>query len=340
MAESQSPLIQQVLAGGNRQLQELAAGGLLPLSMEQLLPLQVTLARCEDAELSALAAQSLREVDPRLVAPFLERDASDEVLDFFALEVGHPLIVETVLRRRDTPRPLLVEMARRLPADLQEILLLRQDAILEEPEILDALEENRQITPYSQRRIVEYREHLLPQRSAFKGSIDVFEEAEAMADEALVAQVEAVRKLPSEGEVEDRFGLSEGQIRMLSVPARIKLTKGASRVMRGLLIRDTNSLVAISVLANNSLSDQELEHVSRSRSVCEEVLTAIAKKREWVGKYPVAKGLVCNPKTPLAISMRLLSRLSVRDLREIARDRNVPDALRSNSLRVYTAKQK
>ncbi|HEY0782469.1 MAG TPA: hypothetical protein VGE98_08450, partial [Thermoanaerobaculia bacterium] len=321
-------------------LQELAAGGLLPLPMEQLLPLQVTLARGEDVDISALATQSLRETDPRLAAPFLAREAEEEVLDFFALEVGHPLIVETILRRRDTPRRLLVEMARRLPADLQEILLLRQDAILEEPAILDALGENRQITPYTQRRIVEYREHLLPQRSFFRSSAEIIEEAEAMPEEVLAAEVEAVRQLPAEGEVEEKTGLSEGQIRMLAVPARIRLTKGASRVMRSILIRDSNSLVAVSVLTNNSLSDQELEQTSRSRAVCEEVLTFIAKKRDWVGKYAIARGLVGNPKTALNISMRLLPRMSVRDLREIGRDRNVPDALRSNALRLYTAKQK
>lgn len=340
MAESQNPLIEQVLAGGNRPLQELAAGGLLPLPMEELLPLQVTLARGLDTDISALATQSLRETDPRLVAPFLAREAADEVLDFFALEVAHPLIVETILRRRDTPRRLLVEMARRLPGDLQEILLLRQDAILEEPAILDALGENRQITPYTQRRIVEYREHLLPQRTAFRSAAEIIEEAEAMPEEVLAAEVEVVRQLPAEGEVEERTGLSEGQIRMLPVPARIRLTKGASRVMRSILIRDSNSLVAVSVLSNNSLSDQELEQTTRSRAVCEEVLTAIAKKREWVGKYAIARGLIGNPKTALNISMRLLTRMSVRDLREIGRDRNVPDALRSNALRLYTAKQK
>ena len=41
--------VEQVLAGGNRQLQELAAAGLLPLAPEQLIPLQVTFARSRDA---------------------------------------------------------------------------------------------------------------------------------------------------------------------------------------------------------------------------------------------------------------------------------------------------
>ena len=45
---------------------------------------------------------------------------------------------------------------------LQEALLLRQDAIVEEPLILDALERNPYLSPFSRRRILEYREHLLP----------------------------------------------------------------------------------------------------------------------------------------------------------------------------------
>ena len=73
---------------------------------------------------------------------------------------------------------------------------------------------------------------------------------------------------------------------------------------------------------------------------CEEVLEYISKRREWFGKYPIARAMVVNPKTPVAVSMRILPRLSVRDLREVGRDRNIPDAVRSSALRLYTIKQK
>ncbi len=339
MAVAANPLIEEVLSGGNRQLLELAAGGLLPLPPEQLLPLQVTLARGADAEIAERAAASLRTIDPRVASPFLAQDAGPAELAFFAAENTHPVVLETILRRRDVPRQLLVDLARRLSPDLQEMLLLRQDAIVEEPAILDALEANRQISQYTQRRVREYREHLLPQRSAAARA--AFAEAEErLSDEELSVAIAAVRRLPAEGEAEEHTGLSEGQIRMLSVPQRLRLTRGASRSMKQILLRDPNSQVAVAVLHHNNFSEQEMEQIARSRQVPEEVLLDVSKRREWVARYGICRSLVGNPKTPVAISVRLLPRISVRDLKLISRDRNLADAVRSSAARLYTIKSK
>lgn len=341
MADAQASLLDQVRSGANRQLQVLAASGFLPLAPEDLIPLQVQFARGQDAELAGKASEALRQVDVRVAAPFLERQAGEDVLAFFAVQISHPRLIETILRRRDVPRRLLVDLARRLPPDLQEILVLRQDAILDEPEILSALESNPQLSSYVQRRITEYREHLLPRdRTAFLASAPALEGAEEIDDAALAAAVAAVRSLPAEGEIEEKTGLSEGQIRMLSVPARLKLARGAPRNLRNLLLRDTNPQVACAALLFNNLSDQEVEQTAASRSVQQEVLDAIARKREWIGRYPVMKALIQNPRTPLALALKYVPRLAVRDLRDMAKDRNIPDAVRSMALRLYRIKQK
>jgi hypothetical protein len=337
VAESQGSLLEQVRSG-NRQLQVLAAAGRLPLPPEEMIPLQVELARGGDLDVARRASDSLRGMDPRIAAPFLERQANDQVLSFFAVESEHPLLLETILRRRDVPRALLMDLARRLPADLQEILILRQDAILEEPAILDALERNPQLSGYTQRRITEYREHLLPQGRRAPADRDSPEE---MSDEELAAVVEQVRREePAVGEVETQTGLSEGQIRMLPVPARLKLARGATRQLRTFLLRDNNVQVALAALLGNPLSDQEVEQAASSRAVAEEILEAIARKREWISRYNVAKLLARNPRTPLPISLRLVNRMSVRDLRDLGRDKNVADAVRSTALRLYRIKQK
>lgn len=338
MADGHDSLLDQVRSGANRQLQVLAASGLLPLPPEEMIPLQVELARGFDPEISRRAFETLKGVDARIAAPFLERQAGDEVLAFFAAETDHPRLIETILRRRDVPRPILVDLARRLPADLQEILILRQDAILDEPKILDALERNPQISGYIQRRITEYREHLLPQA---KRPVPLLpEEGEEISDVELVQIIEQVRQeAPPEGEVETETGLSEGQIRMLPVPARLKLARRASRQLRTLLMRDNNTQVALAALLGNPLSDQEVEQAAASRSVPEEVLEAISRKREWISRYNVAKLLLKNPRTPLPISLRLINRMSVRDLRDLGRDKNVADAVRSTALRLYRIKQ-
>jgi hypothetical protein len=339
VADSQASLLEQVRSGANRQLQVLAASGLLPVPPEELIPIQVELARGRDPELAQRATEALRSIDPRIAGPFLERQAFESVLSFFAAESSHPGLIEVIVRRRDVPRQVLKELARRVPPDLQEVLILRQDAILDEPAILEALEENPQLSSYTQRRIAEYRQHLLPrERGGTAGPVPA--PIEEMEEEDLVITLAAMKRaMPVEGEVEDQTGLSEGQIRMLPVPARLKLARGAGRVLRSFLLRDSNVQVALSALLSNNLPDQEVEQIANSRAVAEEILDAIARKREWISRYPVAKALVKNPKTPLPISLKLINRLAVRDLRDLGRDKNIPDAVRSTALRLYRIKQ-
>ena len=194
--------------------------GLLPLPPEELIPLQVELARGVDPEIANSAVESLRQVEPRIVVPFLERQAGAEVLGFFAAEVRHPLLLETILRRRDVPRRLLVDLARRLPADLQEALLLRQDAIIDEPAILDALERNPQLSVYIQRRITEYREHLLPQEPTPRAAPAARRSDEEMRDEELPAAIEKVASSgPAEGEIESGQGSPKGRSACCRSPA-------------------------------------------------------------------------------------------------------------------------
>ncbi len=331
MAEGGNTLIEQVRSGGNVELRRLAASGLLPLPPEELIPLQIELARSADSEIAKLADGALAALDPRMLARLVDHTPAFEVLAFCADRLRHPVVLEAILRRRDVPRPLLVVMARWLPADMQEILILRQDAIVEEPAILEALEENPQITVYTHRRILEYRQHLLPRAA-------IVQEIPEISEEAFVAAIEAVKVEPAAGEFDDLTGLSEGQIRLLPVPARMRLTRGASKTLRNILIRDPVAQIALGVIANNGIPDTEAEQIARNRAVCEEVLAMIASRREWISKYPIIKALVQNPRTPVVFSLRLVPRLSVRDLRDMGRDRNIPDVVRSTALRLYRIK--
>ena len=63
-------------------------------------------------------------------------------------------------------------------------------------------------------------------------------------------------------------------------------------------------------------------------SMSEEVLRVIAQNRSWTKNYNVILGLTKNPKTPLAMSLNFMPRLSNRDLQQLSVDRNVPEPLR------------
>jgi hypothetical protein len=335
-----NPLLEQVRSGASPELELLAAQGILPLSPEDLIPIQVQLAASPDALVAGYARDSLSAVEPRYATAFLAREAPPEVLRWFLLQHPDAVLVETVLRRRDVPRELLVEVAPQLSPDLQEVLLLRQDAIVDAPAILDALETNPRLSLYARRRILEYRQHLLPRDlHAEEAEEEEFPETEPgdLTPEDL-AEIERVRALPVQGEVDETTGLSEAQVHSLPVPVRIKLCRGASRTLRSILIKDTNRLVAMGVIANAAFTEDEVEQVAANRSMDDEVLGYIARRREWISRYGVCKALVLNPRTPVGISVRLVSRISVKDLKLLRKDRNVSEPVRSTAERLYRIK--
>lgn len=341
----QNQLLEQILSGRNRNLQVLAAQGLVPLEPEDLLPIQVALTGSPDAEIASHARATLERMEPSVAKDFVQRRAGERELRYFGLAAGVAELAEAVIRRPDVPRDLLADMAAEVSPDLQEILVHRQDAILDLPEILVALERNPELSNYAKRRIWEYREHLLPRdKVPKKKPEEVLAEADSITEEEVAEAIAEVKaKSAAEGDdsqtVDEEKNLSENDIRQLPVPMRIKFARNASRQLRTFLIRDANAQVAVTVITANAISDSEVEMIANSRNVCEEVLAQIPKNREWIRKYPIAKALVKNPKTRLPDALRLLPRMSVRDLRELAKDKNVADGVRQTALRLYQARR-
>lgn len=114
----------------------------------------------------------------------------------------------------------------------------------------------------------------------------------------------------------------------LPIIERMKLAMKGTKGQRAQLIRDSNKLVAAAVLSSPKLTESEVEAFAKMANVSEDTLRTIAMNRTWVKNYGVIAGLTRNPKTPAAISMHMLQRLNERDLKMLAIDRNVPEAVR------------
>lgn len=338
-------LAARVRSGDDPKLALLAAQGLLPLPPEDLVPLQVELAEGDDPDLAGLSSASLAALPSARVTGMIQHGAPREVLVWFARARHEPDVLEAVLRRRDVPRELLAELAEKVPARVQEVLLLRQDAILERPEILDSLERNPDLSAYSRRRIGEFRTHLLPRRK--EPPAEAADEPEARrgqepSDEEVLEAIEQVHGQPagSSAELDHQTGLSEVQVRLLPVPIRRKLARGASKTLRSILIRDPNPHVAVAALSEGGLSDGEAEQVAANRSVVGEVLEEIARRRDWVSKPKIMSALVHNPRTPAGVAVRLLPRVPARELASLAKDHNVSSAVRTQAARLYRMRRR
>jgi len=124
------------------------------------------------------------------------------------------------------------------------------------------------------------------------------------------------------------------QILRMSMAAKIKLALRGNRDARMILIRDTNKLLRRFVVLNPRMGEDEVIAVTRNKSVDEELLRMITERREWMRNYQVRLGLATNPKARLPIALRQLSTLGERDLRLIARSKNVPQAISAQARRL------
>lgn len=118
------------------------------------------------------------------------------------------------------------------------------------------------------------------------------------------------------------------RLALLDIGQRIKVAMLGSREERNVLIRDSNRIVASAVLSSPKLTESEVESIARMANVSDEVLRIVGTSRAWIKNYNVVSALTRNPKTPIAISLALLSRLSSRDVKMLSADRNVPEPLR------------
>lgn len=114
----------------------------------------------------------------------------------------------------------------------------------------------------------------------------------------------------------------------MGVPEKVKCAMKGTREMRAVLIRDPNRMVASAVLSCPKVNEAEVEAFAKMGNVSEDILRTIGNSRAWTKNYSVTLSLVKNSKTPVAMSMNLMQRLNESDVKRLATDRNVPEALR------------
>ena len=128
------------------------------------------------------------------------------------------------------------------------------------------------------------------------------------------------------------------RILKMGLKDRVKLAAKGDREARNILIRDPNRIVANAVIGNAKITEQEVEKIASMRSVPEDVLRQIAINRSWARNYTIVHKLAQNPRTPMANIISILTRLQLRDLQNLTKNRNVSDAVRKQALRLVTAR--
>jgi len=117
----------------------------------------------------------------------------------------------------------------------------------------------------------------------------------------------------------------------MSVSEKIKLATLGNREARTLLLRDSNRLVSLAAAQSPRITDGEILGLANSKTAGADVLRYIYENRDFLKTYAIRMALVHNPKVPLPTALKFLPTLQERDIKELARDRNVPATVQAQA---------
>jgi hypothetical protein len=346
-------LFQAILSGQvPRPVRLFAAQGLLPIPREDLFRLQAVLAADPDPELAAAATQSLQSEDVKTIVGWIEhQDVEPVVLDLLSRIRTEDQMWAAIAVHNRTSNETMRVLARHGAPLIQDIIMTNQVRLLAHLEILDDLRANPRVTQVLLRRVREFEEEFI--EKAISGQLIETEAAGTSIEEALAALRAIGAHIPREDampypisedpgvhEEAERLGLSTyGKLARMSVKEKVVVALLGGREERTILISSRNRLVVRAVLGSPKLTESEIERFAASRSVSDEAIRIIAGNRRWMQQYGVIQALSQNPKTPLQTALRLLPRLSVRDLARLARDRNINPVVRRRAQEFHSRRR-
>ena len=327
----------------------MAARGALPLPAVELATVLFALMHDPDAEVKDTARDSLQKLPDSVTETVLaDAESHPAVLSFFADQFEQDAEkLERIALNPSTADDTIAQLAALPHKNIVDIVSNNQERMMREPEIVEALGSN----PLTGRSVLE---RIL----SFLGADP---EADASADAASISDAEAEAALravlgESMGEYAGQFVAESGEdweniedlenvgvyqlIQKMTVFQKIQLARLGNKEARSLLVRDRNKLVAMSVVLSPKISDSEIIAIAQSRNVCDDVMRLIARGRDWTKNYQVKLALASNPKCPQPIAMQFINYLQDRDLRQLMRSRDVPQAISTHAQRILMKKGK
>lgn len=328
-----------------RRILEFAARGFVPLSPADLVRAVASIIAFGDPELLPLCEETFRSFEPEALAGAARATgARPEQLDGIARRTHDRRALEAILQHRGTASSTLVWLARRVPPELQDVLVTNQARLLAAPEIVESLFENPDLSTDIRRRADEFLEEFFLKKEREEGEplAEAEEAADTPAPEAAGAPPPAAGAPPAHAAEPDEEAVPKDvliRLTSLSVAQRIRVAFRGNREERLFLVRDTNRLVSTAVLKSPKTNEADAEAIANMKSVSEDVLRAIAHRREWMKKYSLMSAIVRNPRSPIDVTLSLIPRLSQRDQSTLATDRNVPEAVRVTARRIVQRRQ-
>jgi hypothetical protein len=352
-AASLLPAVASLVAGATT-AKLMAVRGMAPLRPAELLVAIYQLSFDAESAVRTAAEAAPASFPDNVINPPLGEALPAPLLHFFAARLPdqRTAALERILYNPATADQTFVMLAGRVGESLLEVIFQNEVRLLRCPAIVEALFFNKRARMSSVNRAVELcarngvRLEGIPAFDEIVNAIRQDPEATdgAATDDRFQAAMTAAETASAidgaPGDTEELFddeavpeekdrtaGMSFIKFDQLRIFEKIRLATIGNAYCRKMLVRDSNKLVAMTVIRSPQITDMEIRQIAGSTNVCDDVIRYIANSRECSKDYPVKMALVSNPKCPLGSSLRFLVYLHQEDLRNVARSRNIPGAL-------------
>ncbi len=268
-----------------------------------------------DGDIAERAARFVAGLAPQIFVSALSRPDTDErVFDYCSSEIAdQPGIADALAKNPKCPKDLVARVAQYLTSSGVQAILDDLNGLSLSLDLAEALASCPNAST-EQRELIAELNSGVPEPKAV-------EEAAKNVDMDAGKRRTLIQKISG-----------------MNVVQRIQLAIKGPREARTALIRDSNKIIQRAVLQSPRLTEPDVENFASQTNLSAETLRLISMNRAFMKDYIVVKNLANNPKTPLDISLRLLIRLTPTDLKNLSGNKNIPETLRGNAVKLIKAR--
>ena len=349
---SLSAIAQRILdPKGPLPVRVMAARGVSPgLKPWEALTVIALLAEGPDDKAASTAKETLANLPGPLVSGALVPELPPGLIAELAPIYSHNAdVMQRLLVLPQILPETVAETASRASEMVAELIATNEERMIKHPVIIEKLYMNKATRMSTADRILE-----LAVRNKLKlTGIPAFEEAAAEIVHQLVAEpspeptfddllfhetAAIAESLPFdlakedthkfdevEGKevLEEKFVSLEAKLRDMTITQKIRRAMLGTPSERAILVRDSNKNIARAAIKSPLIQENEIVRIAASRNVTDEVLSIIARNRDFTRSYQVKLNLVTNPRTPFTFVAKLIAHLFDHDLKKLGGSKNV-----------------
>jgi hypothetical protein len=351
------PTIQQYLkSDAPKDVKLMAAKGLVPMPPLILATVLTFMFGDADEEVRSAARTTLLEMPDPVLEAILAEPVHPKTLDFFSRErISSDHILERILLNSNTNDETFLFLADKVPERLTTIIVNNQVRLLRTPAIAEALKKNPHALKSSIDTMVSFLrmsgiliegespeltgEEISQILQMPESQPVVTEDGETLPPEGFPPELMEEFEEEEEMTEEKKKGLYQ-ELQNMTVGQKIKLALLGNKEARTLLVKDSNKIVATSVIKSPKITQGEVLAIANMRTVHDEIIRIIAITPEWTRHYVVQSALANNPKTPFPVALRFMRMLTLGDLDKLSKNKNVSGQLSKLAKSLFDEKRK